>query len=99
MKELQKKFGEMYLGGGKKNSTDLFFILANMRINCQMYASEFEALLYNMLSEEPFANHRLDMTDENDDYTMYDCVSQRFGITIGETWTCLTCHAKKNPKY
>ena len=48
-----------------------------------------------MLSEEPFANHRLDMTDERDDYNIYDYVSQHFGITIGETWTCLTCHAKK----
>ena len=28
-----------------------------------MDASEFEGLLYNMFSEEPFANHRLDMTD------------------------------------
>ena len=64
-----------------------------------MDASEFEGLLYNMLSEEPFANHRLDMTDEKDDYTISDYVSQHFGITIGETWTCLTCHAKKKPKY
>ena len=63
-----------------------------------MDASEFEGLLYNMLSKEPFANHRLDMTDEKDDYTKSDYVSQYFGITIEETWTCLNCHAK-NPKY
>ena len=50
-----------------------------------------------MLSEEPFANHRLDMTDENDDYTIYDYVSQHFGITIGKTMTCLTCRATKSP--
>ena len=61
MKELQKCFGEIYLG--EKNSTDRFFILANIRIYFQMNASESEGLLYNMLSEEPFANHRLDMTD------------------------------------
>ena len=47
-----------------------------------MDASEFEGLLYNMLSEEPFANHRLDMTDEKDDYTISDYVSQHFGILI-----------------
>ena len=83
----------------KTISTDLFFILANIRINCQIHASEFEGLLYNMLSEEPFANHRLDTTDEKDDYTISDYVSQHFGIKIGETWTCLTYHTKKNPKY
>ena len=60
-----------------------------------MDAIEFEGLLYNMLSEEPFANHRLDITDEKDDYTISDYVSHYFGITIGETWTCLTCHAPK----
>ena len=63
--------------------------------NCQMDASEFEGLLYNMLSEEPFENHILDTTYEKDDYTISDYVSHYFGITIGETWTCLTCHAKK----
>ena len=77
---------------GKKISTDHFFIFENLRINCQMDASEFEGLLYNMLSEEPFVNHRLDMTDENEDNTISDYVSQHFGNTIEETWTCLTCH-------
>ena len=69
--------------------------MKNIRINCQIDASEFEGLLYNILSEEPFANHRLDMIDEKDDYTISDYVSQHFGITIGETCTCLTCHVKK----
>ena len=50
MKELQKIFGEIYLGG-KCFSTDMFLILTNIRINCQMNASKFEELLYNMLSE------------------------------------------------
>ena len=94
MKDLQKIFGDIYLG--EKNSTDGFFILANIRINCQIDASDFEGLLYNMLSEEPFANHRLDMIYEKDDYTISDYVSQNFGITIRETWTCLTCHEKKS---
>ena len=44
----------------------MFFILANITTNCQMDASEFKGLLYNMLSEEPFANNILDMTDENE---------------------------------
>ena len=48
-----------------------------------MDVGEFEGFLYNMLSEEPFKNHRFDMTDENNDYTIYDYVSQHFGITIG----------------
>ena len=48
MKELQKFFGEIYLG--EKNSTDRFFILANIRIYFQMDAGELEGLLYNMLS-------------------------------------------------
>ena len=60
-----------------------------------MDAGEFEGLLYNMLSEEPFVNHIFDMTDKNNDYTISDYVSQYLGITIGETWTCLTCYAKK----
>ena len=97
MKELWKCFGEMYLGE-KTISNELIFILENIRINYQMDASEFDGLLYNMLSEEPFANNRLDMTNEKDDYTIPDYVSRHFGITIGKTWTCLTCHAK-NPKY
>ena len=41
MKDLQKCFGEIYLGGKKRISTDDFFILANIRINFQMDASEF----------------------------------------------------------
>ena len=54
----------------------MFFILANIKMNCQMDASEFEGLLYTMLSEEPFANHRLDTTDENEEYKISDYVSQ-----------------------
>ena len=61
-----------------------------------MDANEFEGFLYNMLSEEPFTNHRFDMTYENYDHTIYDLFSHYFGITIEETWTCLTCHAKNS---
>ena len=60
-----------------------------------MDAGEIEGFLYNMLSKEPFANHRFDMTDENIHYTISNFVSQNFGITIGKTWTCLTWHTKR----
>ena len=83
VRELQKSFGEIYLGGKKTRSTDLLFILENITTNCQMDASEFQGLLYTMLSEEPFANHRLDMIDGNEEYTISDYVSHNFFITIG----------------
>ena len=51
-----------------------------------------------MLSEEPFANHILDMTDRNKESTISDYVSQNFSITIGDTWTCLTCETQISPK-
>ena len=50
-----------------------------------------------MLSEEPFANQRLDMKYENDDYIISDYVSQHFGITVVETMKFHTCHATKPP--
>ena len=63
-----------------------------------MDASEFEGFLYTMLSEEHFANHRLGMTDGNEEFTISDYVSHNFATTIGETWTCLTCDVIKSPK-
>ena len=48
-----------------------------------MYAGEFEGLLLNMLSKEPFKNQIFFMTDEKDDYIKYYYVSQNFGILIG----------------
>ena len=98
LRELQKQFGEIYLGREKNIYTDMFFILANITTNCQMVASVFEWMLYTMLSEEPFVNHRLDMTDENEEYAISDYMSQNFAITIGETWTFLTCKIPKSPK-
>ena len=74
LRELQKCFDEIYLGG--KKSTDTFFILANITTNCQMDASEFEGMLYTMLSEEPLAKHVLDTTDGNEENTISDYVSQ-----------------------
>ena len=43
-RELQKCFDEIYLGGKKTISTDMFFILENITTNCQMDASEFEGM-------------------------------------------------------
>ena len=97
-RELQKRFGEMYLGGKKNISTDMFFILEDITTNCQMDASEIEGMIYTMLSEEPFANHVPDMTGGNEESTIYDYLSQNFSITIGDTWTCLSCEIKKSPK-
>ena len=34
LRELQKQFGEIYLGGGGGISTDMFFILENITTNC-----------------------------------------------------------------
>ena len=51
-----------------------------------------------MLSEEPFANHILDMTDGNEESTIYDYLSQNFSITIGDTWTFMTCETQRSPK-
>ena len=36
------------------------------------------------------------MIKEADYYTISDYVSQNYGMLIGEIWTCLTCHEKKN---
>ena len=97
-RESQKHFCEIYLGGKKTISIDMFFILTNITTNCQMDASEFEGMIYTMLSEEPFAHHILDMTDGNEEIKISDYLSLNFSITIGETWTCLTCETKRIPK-
>ena len=54
-RELKKSYGEIYLGGKKTISIDMFFILANITTNCQMDSSESEGMIYTMLYEEPFA--------------------------------------------
>ena len=64
-----------------------------------MVVAEFEGSSYNIFSEETFVNNRFDMTDERNPHTISNYVSQHFGITIGETWTCLTCNFKKNSNY
>ena len=38
------------------------------------------------------------MTDGNEESTISDYLSQNFSITIGDTWTCLTCKNQKSPK-
>ena len=81
----------------KTISTDMFFILANITTTCQMDASEFEGMIYNMISEEPFTHHILDNPDGNEESTISDYLSQNFSVTIGETWTCLTCESNRIP--
>ena len=76
----------------------MFFILANITTNCHMDASEFEGMIYNMLSEEPFENHILDMTDGNEESKISDYVSQNFAIAIGDTCTCPTFETQRSPK-
>ena len=92
VKELQKCFGDIYFGGNKNTATYVFFIMENIRIDCHMYAAEFEGLLYTILSEEPFKKQRFHMIEEKDDYTITDYVYQHFGMLIGETMTCTTFH-------
>ena len=50
VKELQKSFGNIYIGGKKNIATDILFIISNIRIDFQMDAAEFEGLLYTILS-------------------------------------------------
>ena len=38
------------------------------------------------------------MTEEKYDYTISDYVSQYFGMLIGETMICISCHHNKRPK-
>ena len=38
------------------------------------------------------------MTEEVDDYTIYDCVSLHFAMLIRDTMVCLTYHQNKRPK-
>ena len=83
-RELQKRFGEIYLGGKKNISTDMFLIVENITTNCQMDAIEFEGMIYTMLSEEPFAHRILDMTDRNEESTISDYLSQNFPSQLGK---------------
>ena len=76
----------------------MFFIVANITTTCQMDASEFEGMIYNMISEEPFTHHILEDPDGNEEITISDYLSQNFSVTIGETWTCFTCESSRSPK-
>ena len=62
-----------------------------------MDGSEFERMIYTILSEEDFANHILDMNDGNEESTISDYVSQNVSITIVDTWLCLTCEILRSP--
>ena len=82
VKELQKGFSEMYLSGKKKIIYVDIFIVTNKRIYFQMDASEIEGLLYTTLSENPFKNHKINIKNTEDDWTVSDYISQNFGTRI-----------------
>ena len=67
-------------------------------IYSQIDAYEFEGLLYNILSEEPFNNQIINRTEEKYDYTISDDVSQHLVILIGETMICPSCHQNRRPR-
>ena len=50
-----------------------------------MDSTEFEGLLYTILSEEPLKNQIIHVKKETNDYTISDYVTQRFSILIVET--------------
>ena len=58
----------------------MFFIVANITTTCQMDASEFEGMIFNMLSEEPFTHHILNDPDVNEVITISDYFSQKFPL-------------------
>ena len=58
----------------------MFFILSNITTNCKMDASEFEGMIYNMLSEEPFTHHIIEDPDGNEEITISDYLSQKFPL-------------------
>ena len=64
-----------------------------------MDAGEFEGLLYNMLSEEPFANHRFDMTDENKNYTISELCLSSFWHYNRRNMDMPYLSCQKNPNY
>ena len=53
--------------------------MENIRIDCQMDVGEFEGLFYNILSEGSFKSQIFHTTEETDDYTISDYVSQNRG--------------------
>ena len=77
----------------------MLFILENITTNCQMDASEFQGMLYTMLSEEPFANHILGMTDGNEESTIYDYLFQIFPSQLEIHGHVLLVKPKDLPKY
>ena len=67
LKELKNIFGSMYMGGQNTLIPDHLFIVTNIRVNEHMDAVEFEELLYKILSEKPFKDEIINISnDEND---------------------------------
>ena len=54
LKVIQQIFCEMLIGGIKIVNSDVFFRVTNIRTNFQNDSSEFEGLLYEMVTQKPF---------------------------------------------
>ena len=65
LQDLKNIFGHMYIGGQKTLITDNFFIVTNIRVNDQMDASEFEVLLYKILSEKSFNGEIIHISNDD----------------------------------
>ena len=52
----QKDFCKMLFGGRKTVYTDSFFEVINIRKDVQYYYSDFDGLLHEMVSKNPFLN-------------------------------------------
>ena len=91
----------MYKGGQKTLITDNFFIMTNIRVNEQMGASGFEGLLCKILSEKPFKDEIIHISNDYKEGTTWsvpEYITHFFGMEILDSFTCLSCDMKKSPK-
>ena len=101
MKELQNIFGDIYLGGKKTKVSYDFFIVTNTRINQHMVASEYEGMVYKILSESPFNDKIVHIKISDDDLTnctISDYLYKYFVMKTIDTLTYISCNQNKSPK-
>ena len=88
----------------------MFFIVENITTTCQMDTSEFEGMIYNMLSEEPFTHFQVACIQNqslyNDEWigkkrsTFYSCVSKNYDFQgVAEKFWGDIYRRKKNHIY
>ena len=63
-----------------------------------MYAAEYEELLHNNLSENIFKNHRINIKNSEDNWTISDYLYHHFRMKIGEKMTFISCYKNEAPK-